>query len=95
MKELLSSWSFRVGIALLVPIFLIVPWRQELLWDTGDGIVVPIKVVRYGFFWNRPLEASLDVRRIVTEILLLAVAIVVVSQFQRLRLSEGSAPDFR
>jgi hypothetical protein len=79
----------------LVPIILIVPWRQGLIWDTGDGIVVPIKVVRYGFCWNRPLEASLDVRRIVTEILLLAVAIVVASQFERLRLSEGSAPDFR
>ncbi|NIR43195.1 MAG: hypothetical protein GWN99_04595 [Gemmatimonadetes bacterium] len=86
-EDLLKSWSFRIGVFLLLPIFLFVPWRQELLWDTGGGVVVPIEVVRYGFIWNRPLEAGVDLVRLFTEIILLAVAVAIAFQFERARLS--------
>lgn len=90
MRPFLSSWSARVGLALLLPLFLFVPWRQELLWRTGDDIVVPLRIIRYGFVWDRPLEASIDVRRLIAEIILLVVAVIIAYQFERSRLSTSS-----
>lgn len=85
MSDFLASWSARVALIMLLPVFLFVPWRRTLLWDTGDGVVVPLKVVQYGLVWNRPFEASLDVTRILTELFLLAVIAVIGSQLEQLR----------
>lgn len=85
--ELLSSWSVRIGAALLLPIALFVPWRQELMWDTGGGIVVPLEVVRYRFIWDRPLEATVDVVRLLTEVGLLAVVVAVGFHLEQIRMS--------
>ena len=85
MRDFFASWSARIALIMLLPIFLFVPWRRTLLWDTGDGVVVPLKVVQYGLVWSRPFEASLDVTRILTEIFLLAVIAVVGSQLEQLR----------
>ena len=85
MRDLLSSWSVRIGLALLLVIFLIVPWRRVLLWDTGDSVVVPLKVIQYGWLWSRPFEATLDLTRLITEILLLSVVVVVAYRFEQSR----------
>ncbi len=85
--DLLASWSVRIGVLLLLPISLFVPWRQELMWDTGGGVVVPIEVVRYDFIWNRPLDAGVDLVRLLTEVVLLAVVVAIAFQFERARLS--------
>jgi hypothetical protein len=89
-KDLLWSWSFRIGLVMLLPIAVIVPWRRVLMWDTGDRIVVPLTVTRYGWVWSRPFEASIDITRLLSELVFLCAVVGIAYMFERSRLSPGS-----
>jgi hypothetical protein len=88
---LLSSWSFRIGVVLLVPLALLVPWRQEFLWRSGDA-VFPVRATRYRLLWDPPLDASLDVGRLVAQLLVLGILVAGGYQFERLRKRPKWAP---
>ncbi len=80
-RRLLSSWSFWVGTALLALVIIFVPWQQEFLWRSGDA-VYPVRALHYRFFWKPPAEASLDVGRLISEVLVLAVLVYVALRFE-------------
>lgn len=82
-KHFLSSWAFRLGLILLLPICVYLPWRQEFLWSVGEGTAVPISAVRYRLLWDPPWSSSLDVGRLAFELLVLAVLVMLVYQYER------------
>lgn len=89
MGAFLRSWSLRLGLLLLIPICLYVPWRQELPWRSGE-VVVPISVRRYRFFWDRPWNSRLDRRRLTLELGVLAVVVALAYQFEKSRRPQRS-----
>ncbi|UCC47879.1 MAG: hypothetical protein JSV41_10395 [Gemmatimonadota bacterium] len=82
-RRYLTTWAFRIGLILLVPICIYLPWRQEFLWRVAEDTTVPIRAVRYRFFWDPPLDASLDLGRLAFELLVLAVIVMLVYQYER------------
>jgi hypothetical protein len=68
-------------VALLVPICVFVPWRQEFLWREAD-VVFPVRAIRYRALWSPPVDAAIDVPRLLSQILVLAVLVVVAYRFE-------------
>jgi hypothetical protein len=85
MKSLFSSWSVRIGSLVLIPLFILLPYRQEFLWRLSDGSLAPVSVVRYRFFWNPPWNGTLDIARLLWEIVLLAIVVMVGYRFEEAR----------
>jgi predicted RNA-binding Zn-ribbon protein involved in translation (DUF1610 family) len=81
-KGLFSGVSLWVGALLLVLIGLFPPWRQEFLWREGDA-VFPVRALRYRPFWEPPAEATLDVPRLVSQIVVLIVLVFLAYRFER------------
>jgi hypothetical protein len=90
-QRFLSSWSFRIGLLLLVPLLLFVPWRQEFLYRSGD-IVFPVRATRYRLPWQPPLDASLDGVRLAEHLVLLAALVAAGYQYERTRRRPGWTP---
>ncbi len=84
MGDFFRSWSLRLGLLLLVPICIYLPWRQEFLWRTGD-VLVPISALRYRFFWDRPWNATIDVGWLLLEFLMLAAVVALAFRLERAR----------
>lgn len=82
MVAFLRSWSLRLGLLLLIPAALYLPWRQELLWRSGD-VVVPIRALRYRFVWDRPWNANIAVGRLTLEFGVLVVIVALAYQFEK------------
>lgn len=91
MKRLFASWSIRVGLLLLVLVLTFVPWQQEFLWNSGDA-VFPVRALRYRAFWNPPAEATIDVGRLISQVLVLAVLVFVVFRFEQYLRKPGWRP---
>ncbi len=89
MGAFLRSWSLRLGLLLLLPAGLYLPWRQELLWRSGD-VVVPIRPLRYRLAWDRPWNSRLDVGRLTLELGVLTVIVALAYQFERARRTQGA-----
>ena len=81
-KRLLSSWSIWGGLVLLALILVFWPWQQEFLWNDGD-VVFPVKALHYRMFWDPPAEARVDVIRLVSEVVVLALLVAVVFRFEQ------------
>ncbi len=82
-RQLLSSWSLRIGLLLLLPILLYLPWRQEFIWRVGEDGAVPVQAVRHRFFWDPPWNSRLDVLRLLSELVALAALVMLAYLYEK------------
>jgi hypothetical protein len=81
-KAVFTSWAVWIGLALLIPICLYVPWRQQLPYRVGDE-VIQVEATRYRFLWDRPLDASLAAGRLGFKIFFLAFVVFAAYRVER------------
>ncbi|UCF21251.1 MAG: hypothetical protein JSU87_07680 [Gemmatimonadota bacterium] len=82
-RALLSSWSLRLGLLLLLPILIYVPWRQKFEWRIGESDVVSVRAVRHRFLWDPPWNSQLDVFRLLVELAALVALVMLAYLYER------------